>query len=147
MKRLGLLKTLNQEIEQVYKDQQEHAAQMQQRVAQVEEEHNNVIENDEEKIQYEIKLKELEKTFVALRTEVENVASQNEKLRIQKDERLARDLNSRAFAERKNNDILREQVKEAEEKRQHQRDQERDYNRDIYQLAKEYQRKVDEFKA
>ena len=80
MKRLGLLKTLNQEIEQVYKDQQEHAAQMQQRVAQVEEEHNNVIENDEEKIQYEIKLKELEKTFVALRTEVENVASQNEKL-------------------------------------------------------------------
>jgi uncharacterized protein YoxC len=70
----------------------------------VEANHADVIENDEENSNDELRLKELEKTLVALRTEVENVAVQNEKLRIQKDERLARDLNGRFFADRKPND-------------------------------------------
>ena len=66
--------------------------------------HAEVIENDEDQSNDELRLKELEKTLVALRTEVETVAVQNEKLRIQKDERLARDLNGRLFADRKPND-------------------------------------------
>lgn len=66
--------------------------------------HAEVIENDEDQSTDELRLKELEKTLVALRTEVETVAVQNEKLRIQKDERLARDLNGRLFADRKPND-------------------------------------------
>ena len=49
----------------------------------------------------EEKLKVLEKTLLQLRLEVEASASLNEKSRIQKDERLARDLNGRVFAERK----------------------------------------------
>ena len=66
---------------------------------------------------------------------------------MQKDERLARDLNGRLFADRKPNDQAREQLKDLEEKRQHQKDQERDYNRDIFQLAKDYKRKVEEFNS
>ncbi len=66
--------------------------------------HAEVIENDEDQSNDELRLKELEKTLVALRTEVETVAVQNEKLRIQKDESLARDLNGRLFADRKPND-------------------------------------------
>jgi hypothetical protein len=70
----------------------------------VEANHAEVIENDEDQSNDELRLKELEKTLVALRTEVETVAVQNEKLRIQKDESLARDLNGRLFADRKPND-------------------------------------------
>lgn len=56
-------------------------------------------------------------------------------------------MNSRVFVDHKPNDHLREQLKELDDKRQNQRDQERDYNRDIYQLAKEYKRKVEEFNS
>lgn len=50
----------------------------------------------------------MEKALVVLRNEAENVSTQNEKLRIQKEERLARDLNGRLFADRKPNEQLRE---------------------------------------
>lgn len=81
----------------------------------------------------ESSLKDLEKTLAQLRIEVETAASQNEKVRMTKgEERLAREINSRMFADRKGNEQLREQVKEVEDKRQQQKDQERDYNRDIY---------------
>ena len=52
-----------------------------------------------------------------LRAEVESNASNNEKLKVLKEERLGRDLNARVFAERKGNEEIRERVKEGEEKR------------------------------
>ena len=54
-------------------------------------------------------------------------------------------MNARVFVDRKNNEEVRAHLKDLEDKRQNQKDQERDYTRDIYQLAKEYKRTVDEF--
>jgi hypothetical protein len=58
---------------------------------------------------------------------------------------LCREVNARVFVDRSNTDQAREGLRGLEEKRQHLKDQERDSNRDIYQLAKEYKRKVEEF--
>lgn len=44
-------------------------------MAKAEEEHTDIIEGDEEKSLAEIKLKELEKTFISLRMEVESAAN------------------------------------------------------------------------
>lgn len=92
-----------------------------------------MIEEDQEKLAMEEKLKQLEKSLNSLRLEVEASSQQNEKVKIQKEERPSKELNSRmVLAERKQNEELREKLRETEEKRQNQRDQERDYNRDVY---------------
>ena len=70
----------------------------------------------------EEKLKLLEKALMSLRLEVEASSAQNEKIRIFKDERLAKDVNGRVFADRKPNDDAREQLRDTEERRQNQRD-------------------------
>eukprot|EP00347_Sterkiella_histriomuscorum_P003031 403365858 len=145
--RLQLLKSLNSQIESVYTNQSQSYGELQKQLALVEQNHSDIIENDEEKLKQEARLKELEKQLQVMRVEVETVGSQNEKLKLSKEERLSRDLNSRVFADHKPNDQMREQLKEADDKRQNQRDQERDYNRDIFQLAKDYKRKVEEFNS
>ena len=66
----------------------------------------------------EEKLKQMEKQLLALRVEVEASAQQNEKVRILKEERPSNDLNSRVFAERKQNEESRETIRDLEEKRQ-----------------------------
>ena len=53
-----------------------------------------------------------------LRTEVENTASNYEKIRVTKEERLAHDLNQKVFVDRSQNDQLREHLKDLEDKRQ-----------------------------
>ena len=50
------------------------------------------------------KLKDLEKNMTNLRTEVENTASNYEKIRVTKEERLAHDLNQKVFVDRSQND-------------------------------------------
>mmetsp|Transcript_42625 Transcript_42625/g.40911 ORF Transcript_42625/g.40911 Transcript_42625/m.40911 type:complete len:82 (+) Transcript_42625:1045-1290(+) len=79
----------------------------------------------------EEKLKALEKAFAGLKVEVEASAQQNEKTRLNKDERLAKDVNgkvllskgesqlkSQVLGERKNNEDLRGRLRDIEEKRQ-----------------------------
>ena len=118
LQRLQLLKTLNTEVELVYKKQSANLAELQNNLKESEDHHSIIIDGDEEKHKLELKLKELEKTFVSLRAEVETTATHNEKLRISKDERLNQDLNSRVFADHKPNDLLRDQLRGIDEKRQ-----------------------------
>jgi hypothetical protein len=76
-----------------------------------------IIENDDEKGRLEVQLSELEKALKVIRIETDQIAFQNEKLRLSKDERTASDLNLRVFVERKQNDEAREQLKEVEDRR------------------------------
>lgn len=122
-------------------------AELEHKLKESEAKHADLIENDQDKLNAEVKLKELEKQLQSLRIEVESANQQNEKLRIQKDERLLRDLNSRVLADHKPNEQLREQLRDLDSRRHDQLDRERDYNRDIYQLAKDYKRKVEEYNA
>ena len=50
----------------------------------------------------------MEKALAQLRSEVEGSAVQNEKLKIDKDDRLQRDLNSKVFVDKKGNEKLRD---------------------------------------
>lgn len=147
LNRLQLLRTLNLQVEEVYKAQNNHLGELEAKLKDKENQHQDIIENDQEKIQAEAKLKELEKHLQVLRVEVETANQQNEKLRIQKDERLTRDLNSRFQADHKPNEQMREQLSEIIVKRHDQIDRERDFNRDIFQFSKDYKRKVDEYNA
>lgn len=145
LQRLTLLKQQNKDVEQVFTRQKQSLAEAKSALQQIEEEH--LVKGDDERLPQEQRLKELEKTLAQLRTEVEQAAVLNEKSRIAKEERSAHETNARTYADRKPNEQAREQLREVEEKRQNQRDQERDYNRDIYQLAKDYKRKVAEFNS
>ena len=108
LERLGLLKSLNTEVEHIYKQQSANVVEVQKVLTNSRNNHKKLIDDDQEKIHLEAKMKELEKTLVVLRNEVEQAAFQNEKLKITKDERLSRDLNGRAFVDKKQNEQSRE---------------------------------------
>ena len=118
LKRLNMLKQLNSDLDSTYQTQTGQVADLRQRVQQMEKEHEQAMESEETVA----RLREMEKVLAGLRTEAENVAGVNEKLRLQKEERSAGDLNGRVFAERRANEQAREELKEVEERRQQQRD-------------------------
>lgn len=104
LNRLNILKTLNTEIEEIHCQQSQQTEQLKKQLTQKTQEHNHEIEQDQEKLQLEDKLKELQKNLFLMRQEVENQSIQNEKLKMSKEERLSRDLNSRVFADHKQNE-------------------------------------------
>jgi len=125
------LKALNAEIQEIYANQQQQAEELGAKFQSIKEEHQGIIERDKDKIEMEEKLKALEKAFAGLKVEVEASAQQNEKTRLNKDERLAKDVNgkvllskgesqlkSQVLGERKNNEDLRARLRDIEEKRQ-----------------------------
>ena len=57
------MKSLNNEIESVYKSQSQNLGELKQKLQDVEQYHSEVIDNDDEKLKAEVKLKELEKQF------------------------------------------------------------------------------------
>jgi hypothetical protein len=95
------------------------------------------------------RLRELEQALAQLKSQVEEVSIKNMNVKLQhnRDHHLGESEASseQTLQEGAVSRQLRDSLRETESKKQQLKDSERDLNRDIYQMASNYQRKVNEF--
>ena len=101
LSRLGLLKQVNQQLEQVYKHHAESVANLQTMLASKEQEHHAIIEGDTDMRVAEARLIELEQALSQLKVQVEEVAQKNETIKLQRGvgHRFVREVDERVVAE------------------------------------------------